>query len=137
MTEIPDVSDLWPVGPSYACKPVLLEGPQTSGDFPHDDFPPIGASDDVDELRQLQRAVDVMLFSNQSYDSQTLAAMTSAFDAAWTAVLAGNLAGSLSQEQAREQLAKRIMRAVDQGDTDQERLTLIAIKFFDSRVQAN
>jgi hypothetical protein len=63
--------------------------------------------------------------------------MTSAFDAAWTAVLAGNLAGSLSQEQAREQLAKRIMRAVDQGDTDQERLTLIAIKFFDSRVQAD
>jgi hypothetical protein len=49
----------------------------------------------------------------------------------------GNLAGSLSQEQAREQLAKRIMRAVDQGDTDQERLTLIAIKFFDSRVQAD
>jgi uncharacterized Zn finger protein len=57
--------------------------------------------------------------------------------AAWTAVLAGNLAGSLSPEQAREQLAKRIMRAVDQGDTDQERLTLIAIKFFDSRVQAD
>jgi hypothetical protein len=38
---------------------------------------------------------------------------------------------------AREQFAKHNMRAVDQGDTDQERLTLIAIKFFDSRVQAD
>jgi hypothetical protein len=52
-------------------------------------------------------------------------------------ILARNLAGALSQEQAREQLAKRIMRAVDHGDTDPERLTLIAIKFFDSRVQAD
>jgi hypothetical protein len=78
-----------------------------------------------------------MPFSKQSYDPQTLAAMTSAFDAAWTMVLARNLAGRLSQEQAREQLAKRIMRAVDQGDTDPERLALIAIKFFDSHVQAD
>jgi hypothetical protein len=59
--------------------------------------------------------------------------MTSAFDAAWTK----NLAGGHSQEQARDQLAKRIMRAVDQGDTDPERLTLMAIKFFDGRVQAD
>jgi hypothetical protein len=29
------------------------------------------------------------------------------------------------------------MRAVDQGDTDPERLTLMAIKFFDGRVQAD
>ena len=56
-----------------------------------------------------------MPFSKRSYDPQTLAAMTSAFDAAWAMVLARNLAGALSQEQAREQLAKRIMRAVDQG----------------------
>ena len=62
---------------------------------------------------------------------------TAARVAAWTMVLARNLAGALSQEQAREQLAKRIMRAVDHGDTDPERLTLIAIKFFDSRVQAD
>ena len=46
--------------------------------------------------------------------------MTSAFDAAWTK----NLAGGHSQEQARDQLAKRIMRAVDQGDTDAERSLL-------------
>jgi hypothetical protein len=78
-----------------------------------------------------------MPFSKQSYNPQTLAAMTSAFDAAWTMVLAMNLARGLSQEKAREQLAKRIMRAVDQGDTDPERLTLIAIKFFDSHVQAD
>jgi hypothetical protein len=78
-----------------------------------------------------------MPFSKQSYDPQTLAAMSCAFDAAWTMILARNLAGRLSQEQAREQLAKRIMRAVDQGDTDPERLTLIAIKFFDSGVQAD
>jgi hypothetical protein len=78
-----------------------------------------------------------MPFSKQSYNPQTLAAMTSAFDAAWTMVLARNLAGALSQEQVREQLAKRSMRAVDQGDTDPERLTLIAIKFFDSHVQAD
>jgi hypothetical protein len=78
-----------------------------------------------------------MPFSKPSYDPQTLASMTSAFDAAWTRVRVRNLAGGLSQEQAREQLAKRIMRAVDQGDTDPERLTLIAIKFFDSHVQAD
>jgi hypothetical protein len=78
-----------------------------------------------------------MPFSKQSYDRQTLASMTSAFDAAWTTVLARNLAGRLSQEQAREELAKRIMRAVAQGDTDPERLALIAIKFFDNHVQAD
>ena len=78
-----------------------------------------------------------MPFSKQSYDPQTLTSMTSAFDAAWTTVLSRNLAGRLSQEQAREQLAKRIMRAVDQGETDPERLTLIALKFFDNDVQAD
>lgn len=78
-----------------------------------------------------------MPFSKQTYDPQTLASMTSAFDTAWTTVLARNLAGRLSQEQAREQLAQRIMRAVDQGDTDPQRLSLIAIKFFDGHVQAD
>ena len=44
---------------------------------------------------------------------------------------------SAPSERAREQLAKRIMRAVDQGDNDPERLTLIALKFFDTDVQAD
>jgi hypothetical protein len=78
-----------------------------------------------------------MPFSNQSYNPETLAVMTQAFNAAWDALQANGVPASVTQEQAREQLAQRIIRAVNQGDRDPERLRLLALKTFDVTVQAD
>jgi hypothetical protein len=75
-----------------------------------------------------------MPFSRASYDAQTVALLTRAFEGAWREVQLshpGCTAGDLTT--TRKMMALRIMTAAKEGERDPERLTLVALRAVDGR----
>jgi hypothetical protein len=75
-----------------------------------------------------------MPFSEASYDAQTLALVTEAFEGAWHEVQTwypGRNAEDLMT--TRKMMALRIMTATKDGERDPERLKLIALRAVDGR----
>ncbi|MFZ1990913.1 MAG: hypothetical protein WAW96_14210 [Alphaproteobacteria bacterium] len=75
-----------------------------------------------------------MPFSDASYDPQTLALLTQAFEEAWREVQtchSGRTADDLVT--TRKMMALKIMTAANKGELDPERLRLLALRAVDGR----
>ena len=75
-----------------------------------------------------------MPFSDASYDPQTLALLTQAFEEAWREVQTwhpGSTADDLVT--TRKMMALKIMTAAHKGEFDPERLRLLALRAVDGR----
>jgi hypothetical protein len=75
-----------------------------------------------------------MPFPRESYDPNTLAVLTAAFNSAWREVQATN--GDRPEGEmitTRKMMALRIMDAANQGERDIERLKAVALRSVDGR----
>ena len=67
------------------------------------------------------------MFPDSSYDPDTLALLTRAFDDAWKDVQSALVIKPLAADVLRTRLAKRILLAANDGERDPVRLKLIAL----------
>ena len=74
-----------------------------------------------------------MLFSDSTYDPETVALMGRAYDAAAKAALNRGIA-VVSSEPVQSAMAMRIMAAVGRGERDLEQLTLCALSAVDGTI---
>jgi len=75
-----------------------------------------------------------MPFSGNSYDPETLAILTKAFDAAWKTVQAANVGRSEADLiTTRKMMALKIMNAANNGERDPERLKSLAVRAVEGR----
>jgi hypothetical protein len=72
-------------------------------------------------------------FSGKSYDPETLALLTEAFDAAWCEVETGYLGRPYSLAIQRKLMALRIMEEADYGERDPQYLKLCALRAIGAR----
>jgi hypothetical protein len=68
------------------------------------------------------------MFPAASYDPDTLAVLTRAFNDAWIDIQAMVGAKPVTSDAIRSSLVKRIMEAANRGERDPRRLKLIALK---------
>ena len=76
-----------------------------------------------------------MPFPSTSYDPETLALLTRAFDAAWNEVKAATPAACRNgaMETTRKMMALRVMDAANNGERDPDRLQRLAVQAVDGR----
>ena len=67
------------------------------------------------------------MFPDTSYDPDTLALLTRAFDDAWKDVQSALVVKPIAADVLRRRLAKRILLAANDGERDPTRLKLVAL----------
>ena len=67
------------------------------------------------------------MFPDTSYDPDTLALLTRAFDDAWKDVQSALVVKPLAADVLRRRLAKRILLPANDGERDPTRLKLVAL----------